>query len=129
MADSLLFIKYDHYLLNLFDVERNQKELRLPLRLDAGILLKRSIYSKIGVLFQIEQTKWIDACPSNNNLLAAAGLDKNVKIIDRRESKIVKAIDSIHTGNICMISNIIHHHHPNFKIEFIVYVGVQMENS
>ena len=42
----------------------------------------------------------IDVCPTNGNLLAAGGrCSKSVMIYDRRESKIVKTLGSIHSGN------------------------------
>ena len=47
-----------------------------------------------------EGTFWIDVCPTNANLLALAGRDSCIKIIDRRESKIVKTFDSIHSSKI-----------------------------
>mgnify|MGYP003878772427 FL=1 len=38
-------------------------------------------------------------------MLAAGGWDENVKIFDKRESKIVQTFDGIHTGNIfCLIN-------------------------
>ena len=38
-------------------------------------------------------------------MLAAGGDDKNVKIFDKRESKIVQIFDGIHTSNIyCLIN-------------------------
>ena len=33
-------------------------------------------------------------------MLAAGGSDKNVRIFDKRESKIVQTFDDIHEGNI-----------------------------
>ena len=51
----------------------------------------------------IESTYWIDVCPSNSNLLATVGTDCNVEIFGRRESTIVRTIDSIHYGNNCKI--------------------------
>ncbi len=45
-------------------------------------------------------THWIDVCPANNNLLATTGSDKQVKIYDRREAKIVKIIETGHSGTI-----------------------------
>ena len=49
---------------------------------------------------------------TDDNLLAAAGKDKNVKIYDRRESKIVKVFgDGLHSGknseNVVFVLNII----------------------
>ena len=46
---------------------------------------------------------WIDVCPTDSNLLASGGSDKSVKIYDKRESKIVKTIDNIHSSKICFI--------------------------
>ena len=47
--------------------------------------------------------------PCRSNLLASGGYDKNIKIYDRRVSKIVKTIDDIHSGNICLaISSMLH---------------------
>ena len=39
-------------------------------------------------------------------MLAAGGCDKNVKIFDKRESKIVQTFDNIHTGNIFILFNV-----------------------
>lgn len=44
------------------------------------------------------QTFWIDVNPINGNLIATCGTDKNIKIYDRRESKIVKTFQESHTG-------------------------------
>ena len=45
-------------------------------------------------------THWIDVCQGNGNLLATGGEENNIKIFDKRESKIIKTFDDIHTGNI-----------------------------
>ena len=37
-------------------------------------------------------------------MLAAGSTDKNVKIFDKRESKIVQTFDGIHTGNIVLFN-------------------------
>ena len=37
-------------------------------------------------------------------MLAAGGWDENVKIFDKRESKIVQTFDDIHTGNIFLFN-------------------------
>lgn len=79
VSDSLLYIKYNRHFLNILDVEKNVKELSEGISLDTAT---GGTYS-------------IDVCPTDNNLLAAAGADKNVKIVDRRESKIVKTIDTL----------------------------------
>ena len=54
-------------------------------------------------LFIVYTTYWIDVCPTDSNLLVSGGTDKNIKIYDRRESKIVKTIDDIHSRKICFI--------------------------
>ena len=51
-------------------------------------------------------TFWIDVCQSDGNLLASGGYDLNVKIFDKRESKIVQTFDDIHDGNIFELFNI-----------------------
>ena len=48
----------------------------------------------------VASTIWIDICQSNGNLLATGGGDQNVKIFDKRESKIVKTFDGIHSSKI-----------------------------
>ena len=40
-------------------------------------------------------------------MLAAGGDDKNVKIFDKRESKIVQTYDDIHIGNIFLFNKIV----------------------
>ena len=45
-------------------------------------------------------TSWIDVCQNNGSLLATAGVDNNVKIFDKRVSKVVHTFDDIHTRNI-----------------------------
>lgn len=49
--------------------------------------------------FLIGYTFWIDACQSGN-LLASTGSDCNVKIFDKRESKVIQTFTDIHNSNI-----------------------------
>ena len=49
-------------------------------------------------------TLWIDVCQSNGNILVTGGMDENVKIFDKRESKIVQTFDGIHTSNISLFN-------------------------
>ena len=51
--------------------------------------------------FSIDHTRWIDVCPTDENLLATCGHDMDIKIYDRRESKIVRTFYDIHFGKIC----------------------------
>ena len=60
---------------------------------------------RCSLLRNLETTYWIDVCQSNENLLAFGGQDKIVKIFDKRESKIVKTFDSIHTGKIIRLDD------------------------
>lgn len=48
--------------------------------------------------FYEDYTIWIDICPSNGNMLATGGMDKDIKIFDQREAKIVKTFQGIHSG-------------------------------
>lgn len=49
-------------------------------------------------------TYWIDVGQSNENLLVAGGTDFNVKIFDKRQSKVLRAYDDIHSSTelICL---------------------------
>jgi hypothetical protein len=53
---------------------------------------------KVWHLLLFRLIYWIDVYQSDGNLLASGGMDKNIKIYDRRESKIVKTFDGIHSG-------------------------------
>ena len=44
-------------------------------------------------------TFWIDICQNNGNLLAACGMDMEIKIFDKRESKIIKTFVGAHSSN------------------------------
>ncbi len=46
----------------------------------------------------IDHTYWINVCQSNGNLLASGGDDKAIKTFDKRESKIVKTFEDVHSG-------------------------------
>jgi len=46
----------------------------------------------------IDETFWIDVCQSNANLLASGGSDKAIRIFDKREPKIVRNFNNIHSG-------------------------------
>ncbi len=48
--------------------------------------------------FIIGTTFWIDVCQSYPNLLASGGEDGIIKIFDKRESKVVKAFEGVHSG-------------------------------
>ena len=101
-----MFVTYDYNLLNILDVEKNVQELKAPIKLDSGITIIVNILPTQSYIYLLDSTIWIDVCPTNNNLLAAAGYDRKVKIFDRREAKIVKIIDPKHSSNIFLIFNI-----------------------
>ncbi len=46
----------------------------------------------------VDTTYWIDVCQSNGNLLASGGDDKVIKIFDKRESKVVKTFEGMHSS-------------------------------
>ena len=50
------------------------------------------------LLLNIVYTYGIDVCPINGNLVAAGGDDKSLKIFDKREAKIVKTYDDLHSS-------------------------------
>lgn len=59
-----------------------------------------NIFLNIAFVFKTPRTYWIDVCQNNGNLLATGGWEKNIKIFDKRELKIVKTFEGIHSGNI-----------------------------
>lgn len=52
----------------------------------------------------LDYTYWIDVCPTDGNLVAAVGGDCEVKIYDRRASKIVNTFTSVHKSKDGFIS-------------------------
>lgn len=50
-------------------------------------------------------TFWIDVCKNNGKLLASGGTDADIKIYDRRENKIVRTFDNIHTSKTNLMSS------------------------
>ena len=49
--------------------------------------------------------EWIDVCQNDGNMLTAGGFDNNVKMVDKKESKIVQTFDGIHQGNIFLFNH------------------------
>ena len=44
-------------------------------------------------------TYWIDVCQNDGNLLVSGGDDRIIKIFNKRESKIIKTFDEVHSSN------------------------------
>ena len=40
----------------------------------------------------------MDVCQNDGNLLASGGIDRDIKIFDKRESKIIKTFDPVQKG-------------------------------
>ena len=58
--------------------------------------------------YLLDDTFWIDVCPSDGNLVAAGGLggiDETISIFDRRELGTAQTFDEIHTRNILDLFN------------------------
>ena len=48
----------------------------------------------------VDNILWIDICQSDGNMLAAGGWGRNVKIVDKRVSKVVQTFQDILKSNI-----------------------------
>jgi WD40 repeat protein len=85
----------------------------------------------------IGRALWIDVCQSNGNLLVSGGWDKIIKIFDKRESKIVKTFEGVHSSKelhpifcfhplprFCLLFNLfklfLHASHFNYRFENIL---------
>ena len=93
----MLYIKYDDHKLNVLDAEKKVFVLARPVNLE---LEGNFCESPELDLLTIGKTRWINVCPINGNMMASGGFDQNIKIFDKRESKIVKTFDKIHKGDI-----------------------------
>ena len=123
--EPLLFVKYDLKLLDILDIEKKALILKSSLKIDQKSKNNRALFLvfffqlekkiKFIILFLnwcflwflldliftfLECTYWVDVCQSDGNMLASGGTDGQVKIFDKRESKIVQTFDGIHTSNI-----------------------------
>jgi hypothetical protein len=81
--------------LNILDVEKKGLSMRRPLQLDES---SDSINLSVINRNCSDTTIWIDVCQANGNLLASCGQDEQIKVFDRRESRIVKRFQDIHAG-------------------------------
>lgn len=98
--ESLLFIRYGMNKLNVLDVEKQKLLQKNPVQLDQSNPINHStlIFKNICNASSSDFTIWIDVCQVDGNLLASCGQDEHVKVFDRRESRIVKIFQNIHTG-------------------------------
>ena len=69
-------------------------------RVDSSTLPLEESEQTSDKLNATDATLSIDVCPSNGNLLASSGEDNNIKIFDKRNSKIIRTFDDIHSGNL-----------------------------
>mgnify|MGYP000914691206 FL=1 len=88
-GESLLYVKHSENTLDIVDIEKK-----------ALVALANPIHFEqtSDGYYSFNSTRWIDVCPINGNLLAAAGTDGKVKIFDKRELKVVKVFDEVHKG-------------------------------
>lgn len=83
--EPLLFLKFKNNFLNILDTEKKTFVWKTPIQ----------VGSELGTQ---AKTCWIDTCPTNGNLLTMGGEEKKVKIFDRREAKIIKTFNKVHSG-------------------------------
>lgn len=62
------------------------------------LLLMNWWYVNCIILTLIDYVTWIDVSQNNGNLLASSDYEKIIKIFDKRESKIVKTFEGIHSS-------------------------------
>ena len=96
-GEPLLFVKYDNNQLNVLDVEKKALTLKTPHQIDLLSKFRPSPFqAQLILLLIIDDIYWIDICPNNGNLLAAGDSNGRIKIVDKREAKIVKIFEDIH---------------------------------
>ena len=99
-----LWIKHDPLLSSSWKIislhQNNAKDVAKWLIFCFEIVYFVSASCLIRHLHLVDFTNWIDICQSNGNILVAGGIYKNVRIFDKRGSKIVQTFDDIHNGNI-----------------------------
>ena len=75
--------------------------LKSPFKLDNESNYSEFIWnefnSHVFAVF-VDYTAGIDICQQDGNLLVTGGMDTNIKIYDRRESKFVRIFEEAHFG-------------------------------
>ena len=71
-------------------------------KIEFGVLndkLIGAIKLRVNSVKRFSRTDWIDRCPTDGNMLASCGFDRNVKIFDRRQKGIVMIFSEVTNGN------------------------------
>lgn len=58
------------------------------------------ILPRLYYLLLVDDSRWIDVCPNNGNLLVSGGGDLIVRIFDKRKSGVAQNFESIHSRKI-----------------------------
>ena len=129
-GEPILYVKSGENQLNIIDPEKQQLILKDSVQHDTSMLWNHVTFlifwSTLAIknilshnhlldynwnlLYPIKHLLigwiyWIDVCPTDANLLAFGGDDFKIKINDRRDFKVVKIFNNIHSGKIIFYTN------------------------